>query len=433
MSVDQYSQTAGSNTSVGGVSIAEGMSPSGVNNAMRAIMADIAAWRDDTGGSLTTTGSSNAYALTTAQTLAAYADGQELTFKANFTNTGAATLNVDGLGAKAIRKGADEALDADDILQNGYYRVAYNSAGDSSAGAWQIIGSVSSEFIQDLVGAMFTGNTETGVTVTYEDTDGTIDVVLSDEYLQDVAGAMLTGNTETGLDATYQDADGTIDIEVTGVLEDLNTLAANTGTNEFLVGTAAGTLAWQTGGTARSSMGAAASDVTQGKHTVNVLAYGCWPDIDNPAVPVTAEYNSGSNVFAGYDFDGAGTSIIHVAFPMPKSWSSTNRQLTFKFYWTTSAIAGTGTVRWQVQVRTYGNDDSIDTGSSASTSIDDPFIADKDLHISDEGSATPSASDEDMVLLRIFRVATDVNDTYTEDARLLAVMMTYVTDDDTDD
>lgn len=37
-----YSSTAGSNTSVGGVSIAEGMSPANVNNAIRAALADIA-------------------------------------------------------------------------------------------------------------------------------------------------------------------------------------------------------------------------------------------------------------------------------------------------------------------------------------------------------------------------------------------------------
>ena len=34
------------------------------------------------------------------------------------------------------------------------------------------------EEIQDIVGAMFTGNTETGITVTYEDSDGTIDLVI---------------------------------------------------------------------------------------------------------------------------------------------------------------------------------------------------------------------------------------------------------------
>ena len=37
------------------------------------------------------------------------------------------------------------------------------------------------EEIQDVVGAMLTGNTETGITVTYEDTDGTIDFVVASQ------------------------------------------------------------------------------------------------------------------------------------------------------------------------------------------------------------------------------------------------------------
>ena len=36
------------------------------------------------------------------------------------------------------------------------------------------------EVIQDTVGAMFSSNTETDITVTYQDGDGTIDLVVSD-------------------------------------------------------------------------------------------------------------------------------------------------------------------------------------------------------------------------------------------------------------
>ena len=41
-SVNDYSATAGDNTDVQSVNIAEGMAPSNVNNAMREIMADLA-------------------------------------------------------------------------------------------------------------------------------------------------------------------------------------------------------------------------------------------------------------------------------------------------------------------------------------------------------------------------------------------------------
>jgi hypothetical protein len=70
---------------------------------------------------------------------------------------------------------------------------------------------ISTEEIQDTVGAMFTGNTETGITVTYQDSDGTIDLELIDEYIQDVVGAMVTGNSETGIAVTYDDTNGKLD------------------------------------------------------------------------------------------------------------------------------------------------------------------------------------------------------------------------------
>ena len=45
--IKDYSTTASNNTSVGGVSIAEGMLPSNINNAFRAITADIREFYND--------------------------------------------------------------------------------------------------------------------------------------------------------------------------------------------------------------------------------------------------------------------------------------------------------------------------------------------------------------------------------------------------
>jgi hypothetical protein len=63
-------------------------------------------------------------------------------------------------------------------------------------------------------------------------------VVLTDEQAQDIVGAMFTSNTETGITATYQDADGTVDL-VVGTLNqdttgtaDLITATANNSANE---------------------------------------------------------------------------------------------------------------------------------------------------------------------------------------------------------
>lgn len=60
--------------------------------------------------------------------------------------------------------------------------MIYNSSDDKikiyDGSAWVVVGNTS-EQIQDIVGAMFTGNTETNITATYQDSDGTIDLVVS--------------------------------------------------------------------------------------------------------------------------------------------------------------------------------------------------------------------------------------------------------------
>ena len=80
---------------------------------------------------------------------------------------------------------------------------------------------LNTEAVQDIVGAMFTSNTETNISATYEDSDGTIDLVSTDtqlttEEVQDIVGAMFSSNTETNITATYQDSDGTIDLVAGG-------------------------------------------------------------------------------------------------------------------------------------------------------------------------------------------------------------------------
>jgi len=119
---------------------------------------------------------------------------------------------------------------------------------------------INEERIEDIIGGMVTGNTETGIAVTYEDGDGTLDFVVSDltvdgdtgstgmtpgdtltiaggtgittamsgdtltitndvtqlttEEVQDIVGGMVAGNTETLISVTYQDGDGTLDFVV---------------------------------------------------------------------------------------------------------------------------------------------------------------------------------------------------------------------------
>jgi len=114
------------------------------------------------------------------------------------------------------------------------------------------------ESISDIVGGMVSGNTESGISVTYDDADNTLDFDVADfsitltgdvtgsgtvtnlgnvsfaatvadnshnhtsgnisdfgEAVADTIGAMVTSNTETGISVTYDDADNTLDFALT--------------------------------------------------------------------------------------------------------------------------------------------------------------------------------------------------------------------------
>lgn len=70
----------------------------------RAVMGAIKRFWGRSQGRYASTGSANAYLLTPDVPLAAYVVGERYSFRANFANTGAVTLNISGLGAKAIKK-----------------------------------------------------------------------------------------------------------------------------------------------------------------------------------------------------------------------------------------------------------------------------------------------------------------------------------------
>ncbi len=133
-----WSLTASDNGSADdNINFAEQQSPASLNNSARALMATVKGWANQISAAKTTGGSSNAYTFTSDSVAAiatSYAAGMAFAFKANHTNTGAATLNVDGVGAKNIRKGgAQAALAANDIVSGGIYLVMYEASGDCFA------------------------------------------------------------------------------------------------------------------------------------------------------------------------------------------------------------------------------------------------------------------------------------------------------------
>lgn len=128
-----FSQTDASNNSGTMPSWSGSAAPSTLDDAGRALQGAITRewnWRNHT---LTSGGSGNAQTLTYSVAPAAYYNGQKFAFIAGFSNTGGATLNVNSLGAKNLRKvvaGTLTALASGDLVAGAYVEVAYNTAND---------------------------------------------------------------------------------------------------------------------------------------------------------------------------------------------------------------------------------------------------------------------------------------------------------------
>lgn len=105
---------------------------------------------------------SDTYVITVTPAPSAYVTGQVFRFRANTANTGAATLNVNSLGAKTIVKNNNETLADNDIKANQLVEVIYDGTNfqllSPTAQPWLINPRTTLELYDDFV----SGNTETG-------------------------------------------------------------------------------------------------------------------------------------------------------------------------------------------------------------------------------------------------------------------------------
>src|SRR5690606_678835 len=93
-------------------------------------MAAVARWYQDSNGKLVTGGAGNAYTLTTNSSFQAFSDLSPIAFRLNRANTGAATLNIDGLGAKSMRVNG-RALVSGQLIADTVVIAIYNSEDDA--------------------------------------------------------------------------------------------------------------------------------------------------------------------------------------------------------------------------------------------------------------------------------------------------------------
>lgn len=129
MAWTKYSTTAASNNAAAPNGAPENMAPSTVNDTMRDMMAEIRLLGDQARGPLhllTSVSGADTIVGTATPAIAAYAAGQRFVFVSAGANTGAVTLNVNGVGAVALKKGAaSAALAAADIPSGALVEVVY--------------------------------------------------------------------------------------------------------------------------------------------------------------------------------------------------------------------------------------------------------------------------------------------------------------------
>ena len=81
---------------------------------------------------------------------------------------------------------ADSATDTLTLTEGSNVTITTNASSDTiTIASTDTNTQLSSEQVQDIVGAMFSSNTETRITATYQDADGTIDLVVDDMTAND--------------------------------------------------------------------------------------------------------------------------------------------------------------------------------------------------------------------------------------------------------
>ena len=127
-----------------------------------------------------------------------------------------ATLNQDTTGNAATATALETARTIAGVSFDGTANISLNNNAITN-GAGYITATLTNEQVQDIVGGMLTGNTETGITVTYQDGDGTIDFVVG-TLNQDTTGNAATATAlETARNIGGVSFDGTGNINLPGV------------------------------------------------------------------------------------------------------------------------------------------------------------------------------------------------------------------------
>lgn len=376
-------------------------------------------------GVITTTGSSNAYVLTTGLSLAAYVSGQAFKIKTNFANTGAATINVDGLGAKSIVKNGSTALASGDLASGQVYEIAYDGTN------FQLVGKFGQTEDADLYSFAALGYTS-GSYLPKKTAADTWSLVDEASY------AHLAGTETFSARKTF--AGGW---SLTGGAQGIIVGSSGDQIRHYSDAT---NLVWNrhdSGGAYQSTpmFLVLASDVLKlsqvpqvanadvrvaGKTAVPIPASAMVPNTTNGAAAGLTETTTNKVMLRTLDFDTTTQESVQFLIPMPKGWNEGT--VTFQPIWT--AASGSGGVVWDCAGVALSDDDASDTAFGTAQTSTDTLLAAGDVHIGPESSAITiagSPAENDLVVFRVRRVPADASDTLGVDAKLISIRLFITT------
>lgn len=150
-----------------------------------------------------------------------------------------------------------------------------------------------------------------------------------------------------------------------------------------------------------------------------------WPtSTEGCAAPVQLDLGANAYYPSLYvmDFDHDVDEYAKFNLFLPTDYDG--RALEVSLYWTATQ-GSSGHVRWVVNARCFGDHDSLDTNQSGIQVLTDVFNALKEVHIV-TGSITPtSAANGGLLSIMVRRQATNADDTFNADARLIGLAFRY--------